>query len=231
MKRSVLVLAALLLAASPARAAADPPSFTGMWSAKVPSPNGQRSLDVVFTFKTDGSALTGTASANGATFPLVDTRVSGDNIAFAVEGDSGRYEGTLSDGGIKMQAIYTSSENGTRRWAFVATRMLQEGHADAGFIAGKWAGDIPRGGSNLVHADFDFEVDGTTLGGVVHALDLDLPVKHGKIEGTRVSFNIGDTKGDYTGEIGDGVIRMIVKYSGGETGRVTFDFAIKRVTR
>jgi hypothetical protein len=98
-------------------------------------------------------------------------------------------------------------------------------------ISGNWSGDIPRGGGNVVHADFDFEVNDHTLGGIVHALDLDLPVKNGKIEGNHVSFNIGDSKGDYSGEIEGDVIRMTVKYSGGETGRVTLDFLVKRVAR
>src|SRR5262249_26903502 len=223
-------IAAFLLAL-PAVHAAEP-SFNGSWAAKVPSPNGQRSLDVVFTFTVNGSKLTGTASANGMTFDLVNTVVSGTRIGLAIDGDSGRYEGTLAGDEIKMQAIYKSSENGTRRWDFVAHRVAPQTRQESGSIAGSWTGEVPRGGDRFIHADFDFEVDGSTLGGTVHALDLDLPVTHGKLDGTHVSFNIGDSKGDYTGEIVDGnVVRMTVRYSGGETGRLTLDFVLKRVTR
>ena len=89
--------------------------------------------------------LTGTATANGMTFDLVNTSVEGDHVAFAIDGDTGRYEGTRSGDEIKMQAIYKSSENGTRRWDFVATRARSSGD-QLPSIAGRWTGDVPRGG-------------------------------------------------------------------------------------
>jgi len=130
MKTTILAMAALVLLVPAVRASAGPSSFDGAWSAKVPAPNGQRSLDVVFTFKVDGSKLSGTASANGMTFDLVDARVDGDRLAFAIDGDTGRYVGTLAGDEIKMQAIYKSSENGTRTWSFVATRVAQGAGSD-----------------------------------------------------------------------------------------------------
>lgn len=227
--KSILAIAAFVLLAPAIRTSAEPASFGGAWSAKVPAPNGQQRLDVVFTFKMDGSRLSGTASANGMTFDLVDARADGDHIAFTIDGDTGRYVGTLAGDEIKMQAIYKSSENGTRTWKFVAKRVAPP-PGDSPSITGTWTGEVPRGGDQFVHAVFDLEGSGSTLGGVVHALDLDLPVTRGRIDGTHLSFNVGESKGDYTGEIAGDVIRMTVKYSGGETGRATFEFVLKRVT-
>lgn len=173
MKTVLCAMASFVLIASAVRISAAPAPFDGAWSAKVPAPNGQRGLDAVFTFKVDGSKLTGTASANGMTFDLVNTRVDGDRIAFAIDGDTGRYVGTLAGDEIKMQAIYKSSENGTRTWDFVAKRVLQQSSVEAPAIVGAWTGDVPRGGDRFIHATFDFEVSGSTLGGTVHALDLD----------------------------------------------------------
>ena len=54
---------------------------------------------------------------------------------------------------------------------------------------------------------------------------------NGTIAGSRIAFNIGETKGDYTGELAGDSIRMKVKYSGGENGRQTFDFVLTRTSR
>ena len=101
---------------------ADPASFDGVWTAKVPSPNAQATIEVTFTFKVNGEKLSGTASAGGQEYPLVDTRVAGNEIAFAVEGEPARYAGTLAGDEIKMKVTFKSSENGTRTWSFVAKR-------------------------------------------------------------------------------------------------------------
>ena len=98
-------------------------------------------------------------------------------------------------------------------------------------IEGAWRGEIPRGGSRYAAADFEFHVEGSTLTGRVHALDLQFPVVNGTIAGSRIGFNIGETKGDYTGELAGDSIRMKVKYSGGENGRQTFDFVLTRASR
>jgi hypothetical protein len=98
-------------------------------------------------------------------------------------------------------------------------------------IEGAWRGEIPRGGSRYAAADFEFHVEGSTLTGRVHALDMEFPVANGTIVGSRIAFNIGETKGDYSGEFAGESIRMKVKYSGGENGRQTFDFVLTRASR
>jgi hypothetical protein len=43
-----------------------------------------------------------------------------------------------------------------------------------------------------------------------------------------VSFNVGETKSDYSGELAGDIINMKVKYNGGENGRQTLDFKLTR---
>jgi len=102
---------------------------------------------------------------------------------------------------------------------------------DAVSIEGAWTGEIPRGGSRFAAADFEFRSEGSTLTGRVRALDLEFPVVNGTIAGSHITFNIGETKGDYAGDIDGDRIQMTVKYSGGENGRQTLGFVLTRVKR
>jgi hypothetical protein len=98
-------------------------------------------------------------------------------------------------------------------------------------VEGAWTGEVPRGGSRFAAAEFEFHVDGSSLTGTVRALDLEFPVANGTIANSRISFNIGDTKGDFTGQLEGDTIQMRVKYSGGENGRQTLDFTLTRRKR
>jgi len=230
MKTNALsTMAALIIMCASAQAA--PVAVSGKWVAQVPNPNGQMRVDVVFTFSLSGSKLTGTASANGSAYDLVDTKIDGATIAFAVDGESARYTGTLVGDEMKMQVTYKSGENGTRRWSFVAKRAAPDAPVEQASIDGEWTGEVPRGGSRFIAAEFQFHVDGSTLTGVVHALDDEFPLTNATIAGSRMAFNIGETKGDFTGELTGDTIRMKVKYSGGENGRQTLDFVLTRVKR
>src|SRR4051794_8206299 len=60
--------------------AADP---AGVWSADIPGPGG-RSLAHIFTIKTEGNKVTGTAKYGRGESPLVDGRLDGDVITFSV---------------------------------------------------------------------------------------------------------------------------------------------------
>ena len=229
MKANVLCsIAATLALTSPCTAAAA--SIDGHWTAKVPSPNGQMALDVVFVFKLDGARLAGTASANGQSYDLVDTSFAADEIAFAVEGEPARYAGTMNGDEIRMRVTYKSAENGTRMWSFVARRAAVP-QPETAALEGEWAGDVPRGGGRFIAARFEFHADGATLTGVVHALDDEFQITNGTVTGTRIAFNIGGTNGDYSGELAADVIRMKVKYSGGESGRQTLGFVLTRLKR
>ena len=123
------------------------------------------------------------------------------------------------------------------RWAaqvpsFVSKRVTgPDAPVEQASIDGEWTGEVPRGGSRFIAADFQFHVHGSTLTGRVHALDDDFPLTNATIAGSRLAFNIGETKGDFTGELSGDTIRMKVKYSGGENGRQTLDFVLTRVKR
>ena len=122
MKTNALsTMAALIIMCAFAQAA--PVAVSGKWVAQVPNPNGQMRVDVVFTFSLSGSKLTGTASANGSAYDLVDTKIDGATIAFAVDGESARYTGTLVGDEMKMQVTYKSGENGRQTLDFVLTRV------------------------------------------------------------------------------------------------------------
>ena len=119
MKR--LMLALLLLSGSIGHAAA---GFEGTWSAVIPGPAGQTGPAVTLVFTMQDGKPAGTVSTGERTFALVDVKIDGQTIAFAVEGEEqNKYTGTLSGDQIKFQVKYPSHENGTRTWPFVAKRV------------------------------------------------------------------------------------------------------------
>ena len=136
MKKCLLSMIAVLVLTPPVSVAAAP--IEGAWTAKVPTPNGQANFDVVFTFRMDGSKLTGTAALGGGQpYDLVNTKISGGTIAFAIDGEPAQYAGTLVGDEIKMEVTFKSSENGTRKWSFVAKRSVAPpSHAEGASIDG-----------------------------------------------------------------------------------------------
>jgi hypothetical protein len=65
-------------------------------------------------------------SVEDRTYALVDLKVDGGAIAFAIEGEEqNRYTGTLDGDRIKMQVKCPSHENGTLTWSFVMTRAVK----------------------------------------------------------------------------------------------------------
>ena len=206
--------------------------FEGKWTAKVPGPSGQWGMPVTFTFTVEGHRTGGTVSTDDQSFPLVDVKIDGSTIAFAVEGEEqNRYSGTLSGDEIKMQVKYPSHENGTRVWSFVAKRAPSSEAASvaAAPVEGGWEGDVPRGGGRVIEARFTFHADGETLSGSARAVGDDFPIEKGTIVGTSIAFRIAGTQGDYSGIVGADEIQMKVRYDGGESGRQTLPFVLKRV--
>jgi hypothetical protein len=57
-------------------------SVDGTWNATINSPMGAQ--EAVFTFATDGSSPTGTATQNGATTDLSEVLLDGDQLAFGL---------------------------------------------------------------------------------------------------------------------------------------------------
>jgi hypothetical protein len=169
-------------------------------------------------------------STGERTFALADVKIDGQTIAFAVEGEEqNKYTGALKGDQIQFQVKYPSHENGTRIWPFVAKRVNQAGEPAATSVDGDWEGDVPRGGGRVIEARFTFHAAGETLAGSVHAVNDDFPVEKGRISGASISFKVGGTQGEYTGTVSGDEIQMKVKYDGGESGRQTLPFVLKRV--
>jgi hypothetical protein len=86
---------ALLLVAVPALAA----DVDGRWTGSIETPNGP--TNVSFTFKADGTMLTGTTTApDGAETPIKNGKVDGSTISFAVDLDFGGMPFELSYTGV-----------------------------------------------------------------------------------------------------------------------------------
>jgi hypothetical protein len=87
MKKSVVsVIAALVLlvAAVPARAA----DVDGKWSGSLDTPMG--AVQVGFTFKADGTTLTGTSTGpDGSELAIKNGKIEGDKVAFLISVDFG----------------------------------------------------------------------------------------------------------------------------------------------
>jgi len=86
---------------------------SGKWVAETPGRNGGPPRQVTFTFKVDGSKLTGTVSQAGRNgnmdTDITDGKVDGDNISFKVTRTMGdqqmttEYTGTVSGDTINLK--------------------------------------------------------------------------------------------------------------------------------
>jgi len=88
MRRSITVKCAILFALTTCLAlAAD---VTGKWSGEMGGPDGGGGMSITFTFKQDGTKLTGTADGpGGQPLQIKDGKVEGDKISFAISFDGG----------------------------------------------------------------------------------------------------------------------------------------------
>ena len=102
MKKLLCVCAALAITLSAATAmAAD---VTGSWTAEVKAPDGS-SFQLTFTFKQDGTALTGTVlGAGGDPMPISNGKVDGDKFTFddSFNGVTIHHDCTVAGDSIKM---------------------------------------------------------------------------------------------------------------------------------
>ncbi len=76
MKRTLLALLALLSFSLIASAA----DVTGKWTAEIPGGRGPQAT--TFTFKVDGTTLTGSVGGGRGDNPISEGKVDGDNISF-----------------------------------------------------------------------------------------------------------------------------------------------------
>jgi hypothetical protein len=112
MKLAVAVL--VLLTAASAFAG----DVTGRWNASVPSPDGQ-AMELVFTFKVDGTTLTGTVQSPMGDVPISEGKVEGEAISFSV--DTGSFV-ILHKGTVSGDTMKLTSEMGDQKFEITATR-------------------------------------------------------------------------------------------------------------
>jgi len=100
MKYTVLAIAVLLAATFAFAADVD-----GKWAGTIPGMD----IPVAYTFKADGTTLTGTSSGpDNTTVPIKDGKINGNNISFTVTFDMGgqemklEYKGVVSPDQIKL---------------------------------------------------------------------------------------------------------------------------------
>jgi hypothetical protein len=98
----------MVLGAGTARAV----DVTGSWTAEMTTPNGD-SFQLGFTFKQDGTALTGTVQGpQGDAIAISDGKVDGDKISFKVSfnGTTISHDGTVRADGSEIK-LSTKSDS------------------------------------------------------------------------------------------------------------------------
>jgi len=103
LRAALLVVVAALAGSVPALAA----DVDGKWAGPIAGPQGE--INLAFTFKADGAALTGSMTGmDGMEIAIKDGKVDGSNISFVVSLDFGgmpftlSFKGVVSGGSIKL---------------------------------------------------------------------------------------------------------------------------------
>ena len=92
---TLVIALALLLAAVPARAA----DVDGKWSGSLDTPMG--AVQVGFTFKAEGTTLTGTTTGpDGTELAIKNGKIDGDKVAFLISVDFGGMALDLNYSGV-----------------------------------------------------------------------------------------------------------------------------------
>jgi len=104
---SLFMLTAVLVTATPARAA----DVDGKWAGSIDTPMG--AINVGFTFKADGAALTGTQTGmDGMEIAIKNGKIDADKISFVVSLDFGgmmfdlNYTGVVKPDNIVITADF-----------------------------------------------------------------------------------------------------------------------------
>jgi len=108
MKKLLYLCAVVLLGLGSATAFAA--NVTGTWIGEMNSPDGN-SMQLTFTFKQDGTALTGTvATSQGDPLPISEGKVADNKLSFNVvfNDTTIKHEGTINGDEIKLT---TKSDN------------------------------------------------------------------------------------------------------------------------
>jgi len=100
----VMIAATVILWAAAAALAVPANPVDGKWQGTVSGPNGDMTLN--FTFKADGTKLTGSVSTPNGEMPISDGKIDGDKLSFNTKFDDNviEHEGTVSGDTIQLKA-------------------------------------------------------------------------------------------------------------------------------
>jgi hypothetical protein len=84
--------------------------ISGKWRAEFTTPDGTQRTNT-FTFKVDGSKLTGTVAGTQDETPIKDGKISGDDISFTADRPFGTftYKGKVSGSEIKFKVEFNDN--------------------------------------------------------------------------------------------------------------------------
>lgn len=93
-------------------------------------------------------------------------------------------------------------------------------------VSGKWSGEMPSRGGEMVKTTFVFKADGDKLTGTMTGAQGEVELQEGKLTGDQVSFSMtgGNAKILFKGEVAGDEIKMTRTREGGQ-GR---EFTLKR---
>jgi len=119
MKKCIIAIVSALALFTTGLFAAD---VTGKWSAEMQGRDGQKRVQT-FDLKAEGDKLTGTVSSPMGERPIVDGKVAGDEVSFAVEFEfNGEKRKIPYTGKIVGDELKMKSGTGERVREFTAKR-------------------------------------------------------------------------------------------------------------
>jgi len=93
-------------------------------------------------------------------------------------------------------------------------------------VSGKWAGQVPSRGGEMMAATFSFKVDGDKLTGTMTGPQGEVQLQEGKASGDKISFSTtgGNAKILFEGTVAGDQIKMTRTREGGQAR----EFTLKR---
>jgi len=103
MFRRAMMVGLLILSAAWVAVAADANPVDGRWQGSISGPNGDFTIN--FTFKAEGTKLTGTVATPNGDVPIEEGKLDGDKIYFETHFQDSviKHQGTISGDTIQLK--------------------------------------------------------------------------------------------------------------------------------
>lgn len=149
----------------------------GKWKGSMAGPDG--AFELLYTFKTDSSALSGTATSAMGSLPLENGKINGRNFSFDVNVNGQVFSNTGVLDGDMIKLTLPMMEQ-----PMVLTRVVEKSK-----INGQWIGKIssPQGDMEI---NFSFTVDGEKLTGKNSTMMGENNLINGTVKGDEFSFDV-----------------------------------------